>query len=54
MVTNPTDHRALLNYAVLMQGVVKDFDMAEKFYRRALAEVRTVQSGCEAVQSSVV
>mmetsp|Transcript_9686 Transcript_9686/g.24827 ORF Transcript_9686/g.24827 Transcript_9686/m.24827 type:complete len:347 (-) Transcript_9686:210-1250(-) len=38
VVTNPTDHRALLNYAVLMQGVVKDFDMAEKFYRRALAE----------------
>ena len=38
VVTNPTNCRALLNYAVLMQGVVKDFDMAEKFYRRALAE----------------
>ena len=27
-----------LNYAIMLQAVVKDFDMAEKFYRRALSE----------------
>ncbi len=27
----------MLNYALLLQCVVKDFDLAEKFYRRAVA-----------------
>ena len=31
-----THARALLNFALLMQGVVGDYDRAERFYRRAL------------------
>ena len=37
VICNPKSPRCLLNYALLMQGVVEDFDLAEKFYRRAIA-----------------
>lgn len=37
-ITAQRDHcRALLNYALLQQGVVGDYEKAERFYRRALA-----------------
>lgn len=36
-VMNPKHPRALLNYCLLLQCVLKDYDLAEKFYRRALA-----------------
>ena len=37
VICNPKSSRCLLNYALLMQCVVENFDLAEKFYRRALA-----------------
>ncbi|GMH93930.1 hypothetical protein TrVE_jg7560 [Triparma verrucosa] len=41
VVSNPKDPRALLNYALLHQCVLKDYDLAEKFYMRALAVAPT-------------
>lgn len=38
VVMEPHHPRALLNYALLLQCVQKDFDRAERFYRRALIE----------------
>jgi tetratricopeptide (TPR) repeat protein len=37
VICNPKSGRCLLNYALLLQCVVKEYDLAEKFYRRALA-----------------
>jgi len=37
VIGNPKNARALLNYALLLQCVVKDYELAEKFYRRAVA-----------------
>lgn len=37
VICNPKSPRCLLNYALLMQGVVENYDLAEKFYRRAIA-----------------
>jgi hypothetical protein len=37
VVCNPKSARCLLNYALLLQCVVKDYDLADKFYRRAVA-----------------
>jgi len=38
VIMTPHHPRALMNFALLMQCVVKDFDRAERFYRRALTE----------------
>jgi len=37
VVCSPTSARCLLNYALVLQCVVKDYDLADKFYRRAVA-----------------
>jgi tetratricopeptide (TPR) repeat protein len=37
VICNPKNGRCLLNYALLLQCVIKDYDLAEKFYRRAVA-----------------
>lgn len=36
VISNPKNPKALLNYAILLQCIIQDFDQAEKFYRRAL------------------
>jgi len=38
VVCAPKNPRTLLNYALLNQCVAKDYELAEKFYRRALAQ----------------
>jgi hypothetical protein len=36
LVVQPQHPHALLNYAILMQAVVRDYDKAETYYRYAL------------------
>jgi len=44
VISDPKNANALLNYALLFQCVLGDYDMAEKFYLRAIAVAPTNQN----------